>query len=110
MLSFNSRYFFSSLIIVIKFSWLVLLFINASDILLSMLFNLLLASVIILFCPIFLFIVAFNSFSYTIPVKIENARLKLAHAIPAGAPITVANDTIEMLPVVTDKAINNLSK
>ena len=30
--------------------------------------------------------------------------------IPAGAPITVANDTIEMLPVVTDKTINDLSK
>ena len=73
-------------------------------------FNLLLASVTILLCPIFSFIVAFNSFFYTIPVKIENARLKLAHAIPAGDPITAANDTIEMLPVVTDKAVNNLSK
>ena len=45
-----------------------------------------------------------------IPVEIENARLKLALIIPAGAPMTVANDAIEMLPVVTDKTINDLSK
>ena len=36
-----------------------------------------------------------------IPVNIENARLKLALAIPTGAPITVANDAIEMLAVIT---------
>ena len=45
-----------------------------------------------------------------IPVEIENARLKLALTIPASAPITVVNDEIEMLPVVTDKKINDLSK
>ena len=45
-----------------------------------------------------------------IPVNIENARLKLALAIPTGAPITVTNDAIEMLPAVTDKTINDLSK
>ena len=45
-----------------------------------------------------------------IPVEIENARLKLALAIPTGAPITIANDTIETLPVITDKTINVLSK
>ena len=42
-----------------------------------------------------------------IPVEIENARLKLAHAIPTGAPMTVANDTIQ---IVTDKTINDLPK
>ena len=42
----------------------------------------------------------------TIPVVIEHARLKLALAMPTGAPITVENDAIEMLPVVTDKIIN----
>ena len=51
----------------------------------------------------------FNSF-FTIPVKIENARLKLALTIANGAPITVVNDAIEMLPYVTDKTINHLSK
>ena len=45
-----------------------------------------------------------------IPVEIENARLKLALIIPTGAPITVANDAIEMLPVVIDKVINDWSK
>ena len=43
-------------------------------------------------------------------VEIENARLKLGLAIPTGALMTVANDAIEMLPVVTDKTINDLSK
>ena len=44
------------------------------------------------------------------PVDIENARLKLALAIPTGAPVTVENDAIEMLPLVTDKTIKDLSK
>ena len=74
-----------------------------------MLFNLLLASITILLCFFFLFLVAFNSF-FTMPVEIKNARLKLALAIPTGALMTVANDAIEILPVVTDKTINNLSK
>ena len=30
--------------------------------------------------------------------------------IPTGTPIAVANDAIEMLPVATDKTINDLSK
>ena len=45
-----------------------------------------------------------------IPVEIENVRLKLALTIPTVAPITVANHAIEMVPVVTDKTINVLSK
>ena len=40
---------------------------------------------------------------------IENARLQLSLIIPRGAPIAVANDAIEMLPVATDKAIYDLS-
>ena len=47
---------------------------------------------------------------FTISVVIENVRLQLAIIIPTGAPITVANDAIEMLPVATDKTINDLSK
>ena len=34
-----------------------------------------------------------------IPVEIENPRLKHALIIPTGAPITVANDAIETLPL-----------
>ena len=45
-----------------------------------------------------------------IPVEIENARLKLALIIVTGAPMAIANDAIEMLPVVTDKTINGLWK
>ena len=44
------------------------------------------------------------------PVEIEHARLKLELTISTGALITVANDAIEMLPVVTEKTINDLSK
>ena len=62
-----------------------------------------------LLCFFSLFLLSFNNF-LMIPVEIENARLKLALIIPTGVPMTVANDEIEMLPVVTDKAINDLSK
>ena len=80
---------------------LISLFINASDILLSILFILLLANITILLCFFFLFVVVFNNF-FMIPVEIENTRLKLALAIPTGAPITVVNDAIEMIPAVAD--------
>ena len=85
------------------------LFINASDILLSMLFNLLLAGITILLYFFFLFLVVFNSF-FTISAEIENARLKTALTIPTGTPITVENDAMEILSVVIDKTINDLSK
>ena len=60
-------------------------------------------------CFFFLFRVVFNNF-FTIPVDIENARLKLALPIPTSAPIKVANDAIEILPLVADKTIKDLSK
>ena len=69
-----------------------------------MLFNLLLASLTNLLCFFFLFLIAFKNF-FTNPVVIENARLQLALIIPTGAPIAVANDAIEMLPVATDKTM-----
>ena len=73
-----------------------------------MLFNLLLANITILLCFFFLFLVVFNSF-FIIPLQIENARLKLALAIPTGAPIAVANAAIKVPPVATDKTIKDLS-
>ena len=79
------------------------------DILLSMLLNLLLDNLRILLCFFFLLLVIFNSF-FMIPVEIQNATLKFALAVPTGAPITVANDAVEMLSFVTDKKINDLSK
>ena len=45
-----------------------------------------------------------------LPIEIENGRLKLALVSPTDAPMTVANDTMEMFPVITDKTINYLSK
>ena len=45
-----------------------------------------------------------------IPAEIENARLKLAITNSTDAPIKVASDAMEMLPVVIDKTINDLSK
>ena len=72
-------------------------------------FNFLLANITILLCLFFLFRYAFKNV-LTIPLEIENAKLKLALAIPTCAPIAVVNDAIDMLPVVTDKTINKLSK
>ena len=64
-----------------------------------MLFNLFLASITILLCFFFLFLVVFRNF-FTNPVVIGNARLQLALIIRTGA-----NDAIEMLPVATDKKL-----
>ena len=69
---------------------------------LSLLFNLLLANIAILLCFFFLFLVVFSNV-FTRPVDNENVRLALA--ISTGVPITVANDAIEMLPLVADKTI-----
>ena len=74
-----------------------------------MLFNLLLASITILLCFFFLFFIIFKNF-FTNPDVIENVRPQLAPIIPAGAPITVANDAIEMLPDNIDRTFNDLSK
>ena len=86
-------------VFIAKPSWLISLSISDSDILLSMLFNLLLASITILLGFFFLFLVVFNNF-FTNPVVIGNARLQLALIIRTGA-----NDAIEMLPVATDKKL-----
>ena len=86
-------------------SWLISLFFSASDILLSMLFNLVLPKITIslTFCFLFLVVVFF-----TIPVEFENSRVKLALIIFTGTPITVANDVAERLSLVADKTIKDL--
>ena len=71
-----------------------------------MLFNLLLATITILLC---FFFIVFKNFFTNLDV-IENVRPQLAPIIPAGAPIIVANDAIEMLPDNIDKTFNDLSK
>ena len=72
-----------------------------------MLFNLLLASITILLCFFFSFLIVFKNF-FINPDVIENVRPQPAPIIPASA--TVANDAIEMLPDNMDKTFNDLSK
>ena len=60
-------------------------------------------------CFFFLFLIVFKNF-FTNPDVIENVRPQLAPIIPAGAPITVANDAVEILLATTDKKINDLLK
>ena len=60
-------------------------------------------------CFFFLSLIVFKNF-FTNPDVIENIRPQLAPIIFAGAPITVANDEIEMLPDNIDKTFNDLSK
>ena len=74
-----------------------------------MLFNLLLASITILLCFFFLFLIVFKNL-LTNPDVIEHVKSQLAPIIPAGAPIAVANDALEMLPDNIDKTFNDLSK
>ena len=44
-----------------------------------------------------------TGFFFTFPGEIENARLKISLAIPTGALITVSDDAMKMLPLVSDK-------
>ena len=76
-----------------------------------MLFNLLLPSVTILLCFSFYFLLFLIFFFFFINSDdIEHIRPKIVPIISAGAPITVANDTIKMLPDKIDKTFNALSK
>ena len=77
---------------------------NSLDVSLSVLFNLHLASIAILMCFFLLFLVFKNFFIN--PDVIENVKSHRAPIIPAGAPITVASDAIEMLPDNIDKTFN----
>ena len=71
---------------------------------LQMLFKLLLASTRILLCSYFLFLVVLNNF-FIIPVIKENKIVKLAPAILAGTPITLAKEIIDTPPLAADKTI-----
>ena len=84
-----------------NFSWLILRSINAWDIRVWILFNLLLASIailLILYC--FLLCLWF--------VSVAKERLKCALAIPTQTPITLAKEVIDT-PNVVDKTIKVLS-
>ena len=55
----------------------------------------------------FIFLVTLNNF-LIIPVVKEKIKVKLALAIPAGAPITVVKEIIDTPPAVEDKIIKIL--
>ena len=73
-----------------------------------MLFNLLLASITILLCFFFSFLVTFSNF-FIIPVVKENTRVKDVLANPPGIPITLVKEIILIPPLVADKTIKVLS-
>ena len=69
-----------------------------------MLLSLLLANIRILSCFFFLFLVIFSNF-LTIPVVREKIKVKLALAIPTGAPTILVNEIIDTPPLVAPKTI-----
>ena len=73
-----------------------------------MLLSLLLANIRILSCFFFLLLVIFSNF-LNIPVVREKIRVKLALAIPTGAPTILVNKIIDTPPVVALKTIKILS-
>ena len=78
--------------------------INAWDTKVSMLLSLLLANIRILSCFFFLFLVIFSNF-LTIPVVREKNKVRLALAIPTGAPTILVNEIIDTPPLVALKKI-----
>ena len=69
---------------------------------------LLLANIRILSCFFFFFPVIFNNF-LVIPIDREKIKVKLALAIPTGAPTILVNEQIDTPPVVAPKAIKIFS-
>ena len=57
----------------------------------------------------FLFRVVFNIL-FTVPLVVDNAKLKLTLTVPTGAPIKVVNYAIDISPINADKTIKGLSK
>ena len=74
-----------------------------------MLFNLLLASITTLSCFFFFFFTVFKNLFTNLDV-IEKVKLQFTPITPAGSPITLANDAIEIMPDNVDKTFNDLSK
>ena len=69
-----------------------------------MLFSLFLANIRILSCFFFLFLVKLSNFLVTSVVREKN-RVKLALAIPAGAPTMLVKEIIDTPPLVALKTI-----
>ena len=73
-----------------------------------MLLSLLLVNIRILSCFFFLFLVVFSNF-LTIPVVREKIKVKIALAIPTGAPKIIVNEIIDTPPLIALKTIKVLS-
>ena len=69
-----------------------------------MLLSLLLANIRILSCFFFLFLVIFSNF-LTIPVVREKNKVRLALAVPTGAPAILVNEIIDTPLLVVLKTI-----
>ena len=82
--------------------------INACDINISVLLNLLVANIRILLCFSFFFLIIFNNF-LIIPVVREKIKVKLALATPTGSPIALVNEITDTPPVVILNTIKILS-
>ena len=59
------------------------------------------------YCVSFSFSSLFLKVFLEISLLIENTKLKLGFIIPTSAPMAVANETIETLPLVADKSIKS---
>ena len=81
--------------------------IDACDINVSVLLSVLLSKIRILSCFFFFFVI-FNNFS-VIPVAREKIKVKLALALPTGAPTILVNEQMDTPPVVARKTIKILS-
>ena len=77
----------------------------ACDTKVSMLFSLLLANIRTLSCFFFLFLVMLSNF-LIIPIIREKIKIKLALAIPTGAPTTLADEMIQTLLLAALNTIN----
>ena len=73
-----------------------------------MLLSLRLANIRILSCFFFLFLAIPSNF-LVIPVGREKIKVKLAFAIPTGAPTTLVNEMMDNPPLVARKTIKILS-
>ena len=82
--------------------------INAWDINFSLLLSLLLANIRVSSCFLFLFLVLFSNF-LTIHVIREKNKVKLALAIPTGAPTILVNKIIDTPLLLALKTIKTLS-
>ena len=82
--------------------------VRACDTKVSMLLSLLLANIRILSCYFFLFLVLLSNF-LIIPVVRGKIKVKLALAIPTGAPTMLVKEMIDAPPAAALKTIKILS-